>query len=327
MKTKMFIALAFVSFSLATYAQKPIDAVIAKFNEGAALVNSGDFKNAISDFEEVITLAEKVGAEGNDLKSKAQTQIPVLNYQVANSFIKMKKYDEAIPYLEKTIESADLYNNNSDSKAKALKYLPALLTSVGSQKFKDDDLPGALSSFDEALKYDPSYAKAFLGKGLVYADQSKLKEMTENFNKAIEIAKAAGDIKTVETAQKRFGAYYIKMGNLDLSEVDAEDPDYSAAIASFEKAISFDPAAADAYYMLAVIYNKENEYDKALENCNKALISETDATKIAAINLEVGNALFGNADYKGACEALNKALVGPIAEKASAKKEKVPGCE
>jgi tetratricopeptide (TPR) repeat protein len=327
MKTMKFALLLVVSsMSIVLFAQKPIDPVIAKFNDGAAKINAGDFKSAITDFEEVIVLAEKLGPEGNDLKVKAQTQLPVLHYQVASAAMKNKKYEEAIPSLKKSIELADLYSNNAETKGKALKYLPSLLTGVGSQKYKEQDLPLAMQNFDEALKYDPTYGKAFLGKGIIYADQLKEKEMLENLGKAIELSKASGDQKTVDLAQTRLGAYYINMGNMNLAEVDPEDADYTPAIASFEKAISYNPAATDAYYMLSVIWNKSNEFDKALESAKKALAIETDATKIAAINFELGNAYFGSAEYPLACESFNKAMVGQFAEKAQAKKEKVPGC-
>jgi len=327
MKTKMLATLALmISATVAVFAQTPMDPIIAKFNDGAAKVNASDFKTAIADFEEVIVLSEKLGPQANDLKAKSQAQLPVLYYQVASAAMKAKKFDEAIPNLEKTIELADLYANNAPTKEKAVKYLPQLLTGVGSQKFKDKDYPGAIQSFDEALKYDANYAKAFLGKGLVYAEQFKEKEMLDNFGKAMELAKAVADQKTIDQAQIRLGAYYINQGNINFTEVDPEDVDYEPSIASFEKALTYNPAATDAYYMLAVIWNKSDEFDKAIENANKALASETDATKIAAINYELGSGYFGVADYTLACEALNKALFGPFADKAQAKKEKVPGC-
>jgi len=328
MKTKKYVLLGIVmTMSIALFAQTPMDPVIAKFNDGAAKVNAGDFKTAIADFEEVIALAETVGESANDLKAKAQSQLPVLHYQVATAYMKQKKYEEAIPSLEKTIELSDLYGNNTDNKAKALKYLPQLSTGVGTQKYKEKDFPAALANFDEAIKYDAGYAKAYLGKGLIYADQFKEKEMTDNLSKAIELSKQSADEKTIEMAQARLGMFYINRGNIDMADVDPEDEDYSPAIASFEKAISVDPGAADAYYMLSMIWNKTIEFDKAIENAKKALEFETDESKIAAINFELGSAYFGAAEYGLACEAFNKALVGPLAEKAQAKKEKVPGCE
>jgi tetratricopeptide (TPR) repeat protein len=305
---------------------KPTDAVISKFNEGAAKVNSGDFKNAISLFDELIVLAEKIGPDGNEMKLKAQTQLPLLHYRVANALINQKKYDEAIPELEKTIELCTLYNNNQPTKEKALKFLPQLLTGIGSRKIKEKDFSSAIQNFDEALKYDSSYSKAYLGKGKCCAEQFREKDMLDNLNKAIELSNALGDTTNSQKARNYIVDFYIKQGNASLAEVDTENADYSLAISSFEKAVSYDPDASDAFLMLAMICNFSSEFDKAIEYGNKALTSEKDPTKMAAINYELGNAYFNIADYTNACTCYNKVLTGSFAEKARIKKTKVPGC-
>lgn len=333
---KLLALINVMLFPVMMMAQSPMDPVIALFNDGAAKINAGDFKTAIADFEEVIPRAEevsnassdpKVKSTANDLITKSKAQLPVLYYQVATAQIKANKYEDALPNLIKTVELSDLYGNNADNKAKALKYLPQLYKSVGDQKLKGKNYSAAHENYDNALRYDPDYTRAILGKGMVFAEQMKEKDMVQYLTRAIELAKQAADEKTVETATLRLGKYFVNRGNIDLADIDPEEPDYSLAIESFEKAISYNPAAADAYYMLAVIWNKNIEFDKAIENSKKALEFETDATKIGAINLELGNGYFGIAEYSLACEAYNKAMVGPIAEKAVAKKEKVPGCE
>ncbi len=305
----------------------PLDPVITKFNNGANKVNAGDYANAIADFQEVLVLADGVGATANDLKTKAQEQLPLLHYQVALNFIKQKKYEEAIPYLEKTIQFADAYGNNQASKDKALKQLATLFIGVGTQKIKAKDPDGAIKYFQSALKYSPNDPKPYLGMGIVYADKMDEQKMLTNLQKSIELAKAASDQKTIEQAQQKMGRFYINIGNADLAEVATDLPDYSSAIKNYEKAISYDPKATDAYYYLAVIFNKTLEFDKAISNSLKALQSETVDTKIAAINYELGIGYFSTADYKKACETFNKAMVGAIAEKAQARKAKVPGCK
>ncbi len=328
MKFALFVIL--VSLNGFIFAQtkpsSPLDPIITKFNDGANKVNTGDYTSAIAEFEEVLVMADGVGASANDLKAKAQEQIPILNYQLATGYMKQRKYEEAIPYLEKTIQMADAYSNNAATKEKAIKFLSTLLVGVGTQKYKDQDLDNALKYFQSALNYSPDDAKAYLGMGLIYADKMDEEKMISNLKKSIDLAKAAGDEKTVELAQQKLGLFYINIGNVDLADVNTEDPDYSYAIADFEKAISFDPQASDAYYMLSMIYNQTQNFDKGLEYGLKALKNETVDVKIAAINYELGIAYFNTAEYAQACESFKKALVGPVAEKAQARKEKVPGC-
>ena len=315
-----------VSLLAQTPAASPLDPIITRFNTGAGLVNSGDFKGAIAEFEVVITMADELGSSANDLKTKAQAQLPILHYQVATSLINQKKYEEAITYLEKTVQLAEGSGNNLATKEKALKLLPTLLFQVGFQKYKEKNNTEALKYYQSAIKYDPNNAKAYLGMGIIYADTNDEQKMVTNLQKAIEIGTTLNDTKTMETARKKLGGYYINIGNIDLSEVDSENPDYSFAIKNFDKAISFDPKASDAFYTLASIYNKTLEFDKAILNANKALENETQEIKLALINYELGSAYTNTAEYDKACEALKKAMVGDLMERAQQKMEKVPGC-
>jgi len=330
-KMKLLLFVMFLSVCGFSYSQaqstSPLDPVIAKFNDAANKVNSGDYSNAIAEFQEVLVMAESVGESADDLKMKAEEQIPLLHYQVATGLIKQKKYDEAITWLEKTVQLADQFNNNAPTKEKSVRFLSTLNMGVGMQKYKEKELDQALKYFQSVLKYTPEESKAYLGIGLIYADKSDEQNMIVNLQKAIELAGAASDTKTVEQAQQKLGLFYTSLGNASLADINAEDPDYSSAISNFEKAVSYNPNAADAYYMLSVIYNQTQDFDKVIANGLKALESESDAVKIAAVNYELGVAYFNTADYPKACDCFNKAMVEPIAEKAKARKEKVPNCQ
>jgi tetratricopeptide (TPR) repeat protein len=126
-------------------AKSPLDPVITKFNSAAAKVNAGDHAGALAEFDEVIKMADQIGAPANDLKAKAQAQLPVLNYQIGTVLINQKKYEDAIGYLEKSIELSDTYNTPA-IKEKANKILPNLVMALGNQKFKE-------KKYDDAIKY------------------------------------------------------------------------------------------------------------------------------------------------------------------------------
>ena len=64
-----------------------------------------------------------LGMKPDDMKAKAEEQIPSTYYRQATVFMKRKQYDNAIPYLEKTVESATLYNNNEEIKEKVSELL------------------------------------------------------------------------------------------------------------------------------------------------------------------------------------------------------------
>ena len=317
--------LVLLAFSGATFAQTYED-VVAKFNEGADGINKGEFTSAISSLQEVLMMAGTVGSAADDLAGKAKEQIPLLNYQAAIAYMKQKDYVNAIPYLEKTIDLADAYDNNAEYRAKAMRYLPQLLTGVGTQKIKSDDCEGALNYFQDAVKYAPNYAKAHLGLGLCYKANYEEEEMIESLTKAIELAKAKNDAKTIKDAQEGLGGYFVEMGKMELEDMDPAAEDFGFAIEAFEKAVEYHPNNSDANYQLAVLNNRMVEYDLAIKYAKKALESETVEIKIAAINYELGNAYYNTAAYDLACEAFNNALIGIFEEKAMAKIEKT-GCE
>ena len=86
--------------------------VINEFNEGVAKVNNQEYDASLEHFNQVLTLAETVGAEADEMKMKAQEQIPLAYYRQATLFLKRRQFDNAIPYLENTVRTATDFNNN-----------------------------------------------------------------------------------------------------------------------------------------------------------------------------------------------------------------------
>ncbi|MCK4921663.1 MAG: tetratricopeptide repeat protein [Bacteroidales bacterium] len=324
-KLKSALILVLVMITGAIFGQTYED-VVAKFNTGADHINKGEFTIAITHLQEVLAMAETIGSEADDLAGKSKTQIPLLNYQAAIGFMRQKDYENAIPYLENTIDLANAYGNNAEYKDKAMKYLPQLLTGVGNQRI-NSDCEGAVELFESAVKYSPTYAKAHLGLGLCHKSNYNEEEMIESLTKAIELASAKNDAKTVVMAQEGLSSYFVEMGKMELEDMDPAAEDFDYAVEAFERALEFHPENSDANYQLSIINNRLAEYDLALKYGLKALESETVEVKIAAINYEIGNAYYNNAELDLACEAFKKALVDVIEDIARAKMERIPGCE
>jgi tetratricopeptide (TPR) repeat protein len=324
-KNVLILSLVLLGINMMVSAQK-LDDVITLFNEAADKTNKAEYEAAIADFENLIVLAEQVGPEANDLKAKSQEQLPVLNWQLAAAELKQKKFEEAIPHLEKVVEYTSKFNTKPDLNERASRILPQVYTAVGTTLFRDKKYDEAIKLFDKAIKNDEGFTAGYLGKGLIYAEQDDEKNMIGNLEKAIELAKQQNDAKTVETATSRIARYYTTIGDMEREAMDEFDEDYTYPIEFYQKALSYDENYADANYWMAFINNKKMEYDAAIEYAQKALSTETDEVKIAAINFELGNAYTNTAQYDLACAAFNNALVGPIEEMALRRKEKVPGC-
>ena len=322
---RILMVVIMTAVSITAFGQT-MDEVIAKFNEAAESVNKGEYPTAINEFNDVLAMGETVGSEADDLMSKAKEQLPLLHYQVAISYMKQKDYENAIPYLERTIDLSRKYENNDEYRQKAMRYLPQLITGVGTGYYKKGDYERALELFTDAVKYAPNYPKAYLGKGLVHMKEYDEDEMISSLTTAITMAKQQGDDKTVKDAQEALGSYYVDMGKMEMADMDPAAEDFTYALEAFEKAVEYDPDNTDALYNLAAIHNKMVEYDKAIEYGKRALENADTDVKIAAIQYELGNSYFNTAQYDLACEAFNNAMVGPFEEMAIKRKEKVPGC-
>ena len=145
----------------ATLSAQTLTDVINEFNTGVEKLNNQEYEVSIEHFNKTISLAETVGAEANDMKAQAEKMVPSAYYRQASIFMKRKQYDNAIPFLEKTVETANLYNNNEETKAKAAKYLPQLYVREGNREWKNKSYDAAIAYFDKAIASNPNLYQAY----------------------------------------------------------------------------------------------------------------------------------------------------------------------
>jgi len=297
--------------------------VINEFNTGVEKLNSQEYDLALEHFNLVLAKAETVGAEADDMKAQAQKQIPATYYRQATTFMKRKQYDNAIPYLEKTVETATLYNNNEDISKKANGYLPRFYVMQGTQEWKNKSYDAAIEYFDKALAMNENLYQACQGKGLVYLEQDETEKMLECFDRAKKGAEAKGDTKTIGLVNGVIDSYYNKFITEEMEMVDPEENDYTYVVEACENALAANPTNPRALYHLAIVSNKAVEYDKAVEYAQTALLHETEAIWISAINFELGTAYQNTADYDKACETLKKVTEEPFLTRAEKKMESI----
>lgn len=312
----MILALLAVSLN----AQPTLTDVINAFNAGAEQVNAGNFDAAIAKFEETISLADELGAEGDEMKANAEGQIPALHYRMALDAYKAKDIAGAIEKFESTVEACDKYGND-DLKGKSLNYIPQLCYALGNSQVKSEEFDAAQASYDKAIEYQPDYARAIYGKALVYKRQDDEAMMLATMEKALEVGKASGDEKTVDAANKTLKDHYLNAGKLAF-----QDENWDSALKNFETSLDYDAEDTDAYYLMCVVYGKQGEFEKAVEYGLKAAQYE-EADDQAKIWYEVGNAYMSLVEYEKACDAFSKALVEPYLSTVKHKMDNVLNCE
>lgn len=154
---------------------------------------------------------------------------------------------------------------------------------------------------------------------MVFLSQDETEMMLESFAKAKEGALAKNDTKTIDNINEAINSYYNKFIVEEMANVDPEDNDFSYVVEACEKALAANPDNPRALYHLAIVANKGGEYDKAIENAEKALAHETEPVWISAINFELGSAFQNSDDYTRACEVLKKVTEEPFLSRAEQK--------
>ncbi len=300
--------------------------VINEFNEGVAKVNNQEYEVSLEHFNQVLLLAETVGDSASEMKANAQQLIPASYYKQAMLFLKRKQYDNAIPFLESTMEKAAEFNNNEESAAKAKRYLMQSYMMEGQRNFKNKSYNEAIAYFDKALAMNENIYQAHLAKGMIYLDQDEIDPMLEEFSVAKEGALAKNDEKTISKINDAINTYYNNFIKEEYDAVDPEEADYTYVVEACENALNANPDNPRAYYYLALVNNKKIEYDAAIESALKAIELETDPLWMSAIYLELGHAYQNTVEYDKACEALKKVVEDPFLAAAEKKMGNIPGC-
>lgn len=309
----------------ATLSAQTLTDVINEFNTGVEKLNGQEYEVALEHLNQVLIMAEVVGAEADDMKAQAQKQIPSAYYRQATTFMKRKQYDNAIPFLELTVETATLYNNNAEISKKAAGYLPQLYVREGNALRKNKSYDDAIVYFDKAIAMNPNLYQACQGKGMVYLEQDETEEMLECFTNAKEGAMAKSDTKAIDQINGVINSYYNKFIMEEAGAIDPEELDYTYLVEACDNALAANPNNPRALYQLAMVANKSDQSEKAIEYCQKALMYEKEVIWMSAINFELGSAYQSTKQYDEACVALQQVTEDPFLTRAE-KKIEIVGC-
>ncbi len=134
MKFRVFAFLGAILMAGSMSAQTLTD-VINEFNTGVEKLNNQEYQVSVEHFNQVLALAETVGDEASDMRAQAERQIPSAYYRQATVYMKRKQYDNAIPYLEKTVESASSSGEDNKSSSWVVTPLTSSHSSILSISF------------------------------------------------------------------------------------------------------------------------------------------------------------------------------------------------
>jgi len=319
---KVAAMIVLMGFAVSVNAQTATEAVDA-LKEGVAKSQAKDYLGAIESFKQCISIYDQLGETENENRATASTQIPNMQYKYAIGLYKEKKYDESIAAFVTLKEYSETYNDPKNLK-KAKSTIPKLYYAKGADLYKAENYEGALKALNKSLELDPKYPMSYVRKAQVYKDQNDEANFKAAIDGAITASVAKKDTKSEETAKQLAGNFYLVAG---AEAVKTEN--YTDAEKYFNTLMEYKEADSDIYYQLAVIYNKQSKWEKAIEAGNKALELFADAgtTKDAKIYYELGNSYYGNGDNTAACDFYTKANKGDYAEAAAYQMEHVVKCQ
>ncbi len=317
-KSVIFIITGLILAVISVNAQTLTD-VINEYNAGAESLNGQSYETALTQFNNCLALCDVVGDEASEMKVKAQTQVIKANYGQAIALMKRKQYDKALPFLENTVNYSQEYGVEEEMATKAEKYLPPLYLREGNVLMKQEKFDEADAIFDKVISMDPEDYKAHQGKGLVYKEEGNIDAMLEEFNIAKEKAAQKNDTDFIAEINTAINDHFNSQIQEEEMMMDTEEPDYTFLLDICDQALAANPENGLACWKAAEAYNKNIEYDSAIEYAKKGLAFEKDPTLVSALYYELGQAYQGNVMYVEACEAYNKVTEEPFFTKAEKK--------
>lgn len=326
------LVLVAVLVAIPALAQTQADAITA-FNKGYEEANAGNYDAAIEAYREALTIANQLGPDGEEIKGKAENQIPVVQFKKAASvyqkFQKSRSIEDinaTIAAFEKVVEVGNEFNDERVTP-RAKGNIPRLYYSKSVLLYGNGDYEAAMEAVDQAINKNSNYATAYYHKAKILKKQGdtdgdgimdeNIDEAMQWYDRAIQVANTHGQDETAETASEAAHDELLAVGT---RASEAGDSDY--AIEILTQALNYNDQSANVYYRLAEAYNKASNAESAIKNAEKALELETGGrTDKAKIYYELGFAQQTLGNKSAACDAFTNALYGPFKSPAEHKME------
>lgn len=220
-------------------------------------------------------LAQAAEVQEEQVKQKEEFLSLKEHFDLGNTYLRQKNYDEAIFQFERALGMAKIGN------------LSVILTRIADTHTAAGKLPEAEENYLKALELQPDSPGVRNNYGQALARMGRLEE-------------ALGEIgKAAELNPDRAAQYYL---NLGIILTNAGKMDDSAV--AFEKSIEFNPELADAYYLHAQALMGQVTMD--------IKTGETNAPPELIMSLESYLGLAPEGKYAGNAKMLLQTMTGKI---------------
>jgi tetratricopeptide (TPR) repeat protein len=202
-------------------------------------------------------------------------------FEVANSYISLKKYEEAIAAYDKALQIKPDFHEAWNNRGNALDDLGRCEEAIASHhkalQIKPDFHEAwnnrgnalgnlgrdeeAIVSYDKALQIKPDYHNSFRGRGISLTRLGQYDKALADFNRAIELE--PNDLPS----QINRGVLFAWMGR------------YAEGIEVCDGILQNNPNHVDALYSMACCYALQKNIDESIKHLTLAIDQEPDETK------------------------------------------------
>lgn len=304
---------------------------VQTYNKALELVESEDYEQAVSMFNQAIAQGEELGEEGQDIVQRAEKQLPTTYYQMALTEYRTFQSNKSLSSLDATInafreagEISGEYGNDQIAE-KVPGVITQLMYNRALLQYQQEEFDEAMATLDEVIERNANYAKAYYQKGIVTKNMegSSLDEALGFFDKAIEVGEQNNDNEIVTRAQEAAASELIYRG----SQANDND-DYETAINLLNRALEYDSSSAEAYYRLSEAYNGRQQWAEAVDAAQQSIeLNNGGRTDQAKNYFSLGTAYQGLGQRADACDAFDNAAYGSFKNSAEHKMEFELKCE
>lgn len=319
---KVVAAIVIICLASAVMGQS-IDEARTLYNEGGTAVQEGNLEMGVQKFEECVAMCqvlydEEEDVDAEELMMTVQQSLPKMYLQLSQEKAKEKDFQAGIEYAIKSKESAKVVRDN-DISAKASGLASKIYYATGYGNYKASKMDLAIKDLTNSINEDPENFKAHLLKIVILketGDEEALIAATR------DVMAVNGNDDNKNKAISTTATHFLKEG-----ATSKQSAEYDKAIKQLKTSLEFDSDNPEAYYLLATIYNSQENWDEAINAANAGLSHESSAGDATArFNYELGNAYVGKGNKEEACSAYSKAAVGSYAENANYQIEHVVKC-
>lgn len=278
---------------------------VEAFNEAQEFVRAENYPEALEKFQETYQIADNVGAEAEDIRDRAASQIPGVQVRIATAAYQARDFNRAVEEFDKAAEFADQFDN-SEIATRVRNNILVVLLQAGNSELNNENYDAAESYYKQAIERNANYPNPYYQLGIVERRRGNLDAALEQFDRAIQVARASGREEVAGSAEQSARNFLFERGSRML-----EDERHRQAIDLLERALEYDMNHADSYFRLAQAHNNMGNYDQAIQSATRALdLEDGGNVERAKSYFELGIAYMNQENTNQACSAFQNASYG-----------------